>query len=197
MKKTFVWILTLALLLSAAGARAESPDSVFETLAGLEWTFSSGAGAWSTDLVILPDGSFKGEYHDSEMGESAEEYPYGTVYRCSFFGMMVLEGQADEYAWKIRVETLQADEGQEKEEIEDGIRYVAAEPYGLSAGDGMVLYRPGTPVGMLSEEMLLWAHVLDRENPPAELDTWFLYSEKNFSGFVGYQPEEGLSANNP
>ena len=74
------------------------------------------------------------------------------------------------------------------ESIVDEIRYVPTEPYGISEGDEMLLYCPGTPVSVLSEDMQLWAHVLDQETPPLALETWFLSSEKNDSGFVGYLP---------
>ncbi len=196
MKKICAWFLSLALILSMTGVLAEE-DAFFEKLAGLEWSFCSGAGGWSTDMRFGADGSFSGEYHDSEMGESAETYPYGTLYGCSFTGRMTMAEQVDEKTWKLRVEQLQMDEGQVPEAIEDGIRYVTVEPYGLSEGDEMLLYAPGTPVSALSEDMLFWAHVLDRENPPAELDTWFLSSEKNDSGFVGYDFPDGVSLANP
>ena len=143
---------------------------LFETLAGLEWCFSSGVGGWSTDMRMQADGSFTGEFHDSEMGETGDGYPYGTIYGCSFNGQMAVVGQVDENTWKLRVERLEMDEGQVPEAIEEGIRFVTAEPYGLSEGDEMLLYRPGTPVGVLSEEMRLWAHVLDREAPVDQLD---------------------------
>ena len=197
MKKVFAWVLTMALVLFAAGACAETEETIFETLAGLEWSFSSGVGGWSTDMRIEADGSFSGDFHDSEMGESADEYPYGTVYCCSFTGRMALMEQVDEYAWKIRIEELRKDESQPAEDIDDGIRFVAAEPYGLSEGDEMILYRPGTPVSVLSEDMLLWAHVMDQENPPAELETWFLSSEQNDSGFVAFEAMDGLAIANP
>ena len=196
MKKLFAVILTLALLLCAASAFSETEMS-FEELKGLEWTFSSGAGAWSTDLRILEDGSFSGEYHDSEMGETGENYPNGTVYGCSFTGRMSLAGQLDEYAWKLRVDALSMDEGQLDEAIEDGIRYVTIDPYGISEGDEMILYRPGTPVEVLSEDMRYWAHVIDPEQSPSELETWFLMSEKNDSGFVGYSAGDIVSMVNP
>ena len=96
--------------------------------------------------------------------------------------------QVDEKTWKLRVEQLQMDEGQVPEAIEDGIRYVTVEPYGLSEGDVMILYGPGTPVSVLSEEMQLWAHIQDQEEQQTELENWFLSSEANDSGFVGYQP---------
>ena len=187
MKKAIALILGITLLATAAACFAESP-SVIETMAGMEWTFCSGVGGWSTDLHMQEDGSFIGEYHDSEMGDSADEYPDGTVYCCAFSGKMSLVEQVDERTWKIRVDELTAEETEEA--IIDGVRYLPSEPYGLSEGDIMVLYSPGTPVSVLSEDMQLWAHVLDQETPPTELEDWFLSSEANDSGFVGYRPAE-------
>ncbi len=195
------WIsLILALVLAAAFACAgaeERTDTFFARLEGLEWTFSSGAGGWSTDMRILPDGTFSGEYHDSEMGETADAYPDGTVYCCSFTGRFSFVEQVNENTWKIHVDELKTDESAEKETIEDGMRFVYTEPYGISAGDDMLLYQPGTPVSVLSEDMQMWAHVFDNEDTIYELESWFLSSEKNQSGFVSYQVETGMSLANP
>ena len=195
MKKLFALLLCLALVLSSV---AFAGENVFETLEGMDWSFSSGVGGWSTDMRILANGYFTGEYHDSEMGEIGDGYPNGTVYFCAFEGQMSIDGQVDERTWKIRVISLTKTES--KEYIDDGIRYVPSEPYGLAKGDEMILYAPGTPVSILSEEMQLWAHVFDQEAPPTELEDWFLMSESNDSGFVGYQaaglanPWEDLTA---
>jgi hypothetical protein len=185
MKTVLAWILSLSLALSGAGALAETEASLFDELSGLEWSFSSGAGGWSTELNILPDGSFTGNYHDSEMGETGDGYPEGTIYICSFIGRMSLVEQAEENVWKLMIDELTLDGEPGTELIEDGVRFVYTEPYGVSAGDEMLLYAPGTHLDVFSEEMLIWAHVLDREEPVSELDTWFLTSEKNGSGFVG------------
>ncbi len=187
MKKIFAWILSLALVLSLAGGLAEAPkENVFDTLSGMEWSFASGVGGWSTDMRFASDGSFTGEYHDSEMGETGEGYPDGSLYFASFTGKMSLVEKVDEKTWKLKVDTLKTDEAV-KEEIKDNVRYVAADVYGLSEGDTMILYAPGTPVSALNESMQLWAHVMDQENLPKELENWFLSSEKNDSGFVGYE----------
>ena len=166
MKKIIAWILSLALALGMAGACAEPADSVFEQLAGLEWSFSSGAGAWSTDMRIGADGSFSAEYHDSEMGDVGEEYPDGVCYFCSFSGRLSVTEQVDEKTWKLKVESLETDDSQPEDRIEDGVRYLRAEPQGLAAGDEVVLYAPGTALSVLSEEMRLWTHAQDMENPP-------------------------------
>ena len=81
--------------------------------------------------------------------------------------------------------------------IEDGIRYVWVDSVGLSEGDEMLLYRPGTPVSMLSEDMRFWAHVPNQEDPSSELENWFLSSELNESGFVGTEPAVFFGMPNP
>ena len=196
MKKVFAWILTAMILLTLTGAGAESADALFERLEGLEWSFSSGAGGWSTDMRILPDGSFSGEFHDSEMGEFADEYPNGTIYGCSFTGQLSVIGQTDENSWKLRVDALKVDESQPEEAIDDGIRFVYADPYGIVQGDEMTLYQPGTPLEGFTEDMLMWAHLLG-EDRPAALENWFLYSEENDTGFVSYTVDAGATLANP
>ncbi len=195
MRRAIAWILTL--MMGMTCAFAEPSESLFARLEGVEWIFSSGAGGWSTDMRILPDGSFSGEYHDSEMGELAEEYPNGTVYCCSFTGQMSPVGQVDENSWRIRVDALRVDESQEKEAVDEGIRFVFAEPYGISEGDEMLLYRPGAPVEGFTEEMMMWAHLPGPEEGVSELETWFLYSKENDSGFVGFPAEPGVSSADP
>ena len=61
----------------------ESEKSFFSELPD-EFYFSSGAGAWRTELFLQDDGSFNGQYSDSDMGSMGEEYPNGTVYICEF-----------------------------------------------------------------------------------------------------------------
>ncbi len=186
MKKIIAMILGLALLLTAACAETSSDTSIFKTIAGMEWTFCSGVGAWSTDMWIQEDGTFRGEFHDSDMGDCTDEYPDGTVYFCSFSGRMSFTGTADGNAWKIHVDQLTVEPAEET--IAEGIHYIPSDSYGISEGDDLTLYAPGTPVGIFSEELQFWAHILDYETPPLELEDWFLCNEKNETGFVGCLP---------
>lgn len=185
MRKTIATILCLVLLAMTATGCANTTTNVFENLAGLAWSYCSGAGAWSSDMQIRADGTFTCEYHDSDMGDAGDNYPGGTVYFATFSGKMSLAEQVDKNTWKIRVDELKKEPAEET--IEDGVRYVSSEGCGLSEGDVMTLYAPGTAAGVLSEDMRFWAHLMDQENPD-ELENWFLASEKNESGFVGYQP---------
>ena len=169
----------------------------FEQLAGLDWIFSSGAGAWSTEMIIGPDGSFKGEYHDSEMGDTAEAYPNGTTYICVFSGQMSFGAALDEHRQEIRIDQLTLQDQPGQEEIEDGVRFVFSEAYGISEGDTMVLYLPGTPVEALTEEMQMWAHLFEMEEESSELKDYFLCSEANGSGFIASSLFEPAGLANP
>ena len=196
MKRIIAIIVTLSLMLSTyAFAEQTRPD--FAMFEGMEWSFMSGAGAWSTDMRILEDGSFWGEYHDSEMGETGEKYPEGTIYCCSFYGAMSFAGQADEYSWNCVIDSLTVNEEVGQETVGEGIRFVYTQPYGISAGDTMRLYRPGTPVSVLPEDMYIWAHVYTEGGVAEELEDWFLCSEKNESGFVGYKLADDIGMENP
>ena len=197
MRKWMAWLLVLFLLAAAAGIDAEESESVFAKLSGLEWSFCSGVGGWSTDMRILADGTFSGEFHDSEMGEAADEYPFGTVYGCSFMGKMSVIENIDENTWRIRVDALRPEEGRPDEAIDGGVRYVKADCYGLSEQDEMLLFAPGTPTEDFSEDMLYWTHIPLQDPPAAHLDNWYLYSAANESGFVGYETDANAVLPNP
>ena len=187
MKKLICALLIGVMLLSLSFGMAETQLS-FADLASLEWTFSSGVGAWYTCIWIEEDGTFTGEFHDSEMGEADEAYPDGTVYGCLFHGKMSLSGQVDEYTWKLHVDELALDEGQVPEVIEDGMRFVTSDPYGLKAGQDMLLYLPGTPVDKIPEGFIPWAHLDAYGEDVKELPYYGLYDPQEETGFIGEEP---------
>ena len=185
----FLGILS-AVILMMGSAYAEGNDTFFAQFDGMTWSFCSGAGAWSTDLTIQPDGSFSGDYHDSDMGDTAESYPNGTIYVSSFSGRMSLVEQVDENSWKLRVDELTHTEPNGKEVIADGCRYIYTDVYGLSLGDEMTLYKPGTPVDSFTDEMKFFAHAFELTALPG----WYFYSEKNNSGFEGLRAMPDMPA---
>ena len=182
----------LAAILMIGSAFAEGNDTFFAQFDGITWSFCSGAGAWSTDLTILPDGSFSGDYHDSDMGDTSEAYPNGTIYVCSFSGKLSLVEQVDENSWKLHVDELTYTEPNGKEVFEDGCKYIYTDVYGLSTGDEMMLYKPGTPLDSFTDEMKFFAHAFDLTILP----TWYFYSSKNNSGFEGFQIDPDLYTDN-
>ena len=182
----------LAAILMIGSAFAEGNDTFFAQFDGMTWSFCSGAGAWSTDLTILQDGSFSGDYHDSDMGDTSEAYPNGTIYVCSFSGKLSLVEQVAENSWKLHVDELTYTEPNGKEVFEDGCKYIYTDVYGLSTGDEMMLYKPGTPLDSFTDEMKFFAHAFDLTILP----TWYFYSSKNNSGFEGFQIDPDLYTDN-
>ena len=183
MKKLFVLILSAALILTSA-ACAESPD-LFMEIQGKLFEFTSGAGGWGTELTVEADGSFTGNYHDSEMGETGEGYPDGTVYGCTFHGQFIEQARADEYSWTAKV-TLEQDEGQVPEAIEDGIRYVTSVPYGIEKAQTVTFFVPGTPVDRLPEGFIIWSHLQEIDPDATEIPYYAIWNEADEAGFVTY-----------
>ena len=122
----------------------------------LEFTFSSGAGAWRTVVTLNRDGTFQGSYSDSEMGESGEGYPNGSVYVCTFQGRFEPIRAVDSHTYSLTLAELSSADAEGREWIADGIRYVASAPYGMETGTDFFLYTPETPLEALSEEFLSW-----------------------------------------
>ena len=67
-KKILLFVLALTLMLPVCSSFAEGKQPAFSDLANLEWTFSSGVGAWMTWFTMDAEGHFSGSFHDSEMG---------------------------------------------------------------------------------------------------------------------------------
>ena len=190
MKRIVILAVMLALV-AVAFAEAETVKAPsFEDFGNIEWTFSSGVGGWFTTMRIQPDGTFAGQYHDSEMGEMGDDYPNGTVYGCLFHGKLSMGEQVDDNAWKVHVDSVELDEGQAPEAIEDGIRYVTCDPYGVVAGHDMTLYLPGTPVSALPEGFQFWAFAANGKRDVEALPYYGLYDEEADTGFIG---EEAIS----
>ena len=117
--RLLLWMMAAVMLIIgaafAAGTVPENGEKLFARFEGMEWTFSSGAGGWSTDLQIQPDGTFTGVFHDSEMGETADEYPDGTVYYCEFSGKFSAAAQEDGSTWKLHVDELKQKDETDKD----------------------------------------------------------------------------------
>jgi len=185
--------LMLLASLAAAAAGQEIPDvqnsavageDVFARLDGSIFYFLSGAGAWSTEIVFSPDGSFTGYYHDTDMGDSGAGYPNGTRYECDFSGTFALVEQRDEFTYALRLTSLELKEEPGTERVEDGMKLVSAEAYGISGGDEFMLYSPGSPSAGLPEEFLEWVRMASAwEEPPETLPFWGLYNLGEQAGF--------------
>lgn len=125
----------------AAMTRAQTPAVPVKTDSlplnhPVEMEFLSGAGAWRTTLTLNPDGSFAGEYTDSDAD---------VQYICRFHGSFGDFARLTDASWSLTLKELVLDTGHPfgEEWRENGIRYVSSGPYGLDGPDGAPL-EPGS-----------------------------------------------------
>ncbi len=134
--------------------------SLYEEMSLWEYHFSSGAGAWDTTVTVSPDGSFRGHYHDSDMGDAGSDYPDGTCYISDFSGKFTGYSETEPYTYKLEIGSLETEREPKTEEIRDGIRYVYAEAFGFDGlADGtseLYVYLPGRSTEGLSDEFWEW-----------------------------------------
>lgn len=121
-----------------------------------EFVFCSGVGAWQTLMILNNDGSFSGDYSDTDMGDDGEQYPNGTVYVSDFSGSFGDVEKINEYSYRMKLKNVEIEVDVGKEWIEDGFRYIATGPYGLEDSEEFILYLPSTPINMVPSEFLIW-----------------------------------------
>lgn len=154
----------------------------------LNLSFSSGAGAWGTSLLLNRDGSFEGGYMDSDMGDQGNGYPYGTTYMCAFNGYFDSITQINDYSYSLTLKEVNMANEREGEWIEDGFRYITTEPIGMEQGKSFILYTPDAPIGKLSSEFLeWWPWGYTQEGDLMDtLSCYGLYNEEMGYGFFSY-----------
>lgn len=180
--------------LDTASSEDVAQGFMYAELANIEFGFSSGAGAWGTWMVIYSDGSFQGEYHDSEMGDMGEGYPHGSVYQSTFYGKLGEPEQVNDYTYSAKVLSMELAQEAGTEEIRDEIRYVYTDPHGMSGTDEILIYLPQTPLDELPEN--LFGAVSMSGDPAKErktLDMYVLYNEAEYAGFRGFETEDLVS----
>lgn len=156
---------------------------------GIDFMFASGTGGWSTVITVNRDGSFYGDFRDSEMGDRGEGYSQGTVYQCAFSGRFDNVEQLDEYSYKMTLVEFFMEQIPGEEWFEDDFRFVASDPYGLTAMGGeiateYILYLPNTPKTHVSEDFLIWWPY--RFDEAAAEGTLLSYAIMNVSTYDGF-----------
>lgn len=148
---------------------------------GMKLYFSSGAGGWGTELTLYADGSFSGEYHDSDMGAVGDDYPNGTLYRSSFSGSFTDIQMINDTTYQMTLgslEQLPIDTG-----VIDGVLYVQGDAVGITGGETFYFYTPETPTTQVSEEFLSWWPGRYSDPVPNTLTEYGLENVSGDSGF--------------
>ncbi len=149
----------------------------------VEFIHLLGMGAWATNLTLSQDGSFRGHYHDTNMGDIGDGHPNGTEYTCDFSGRFQDVQQINDYTYRMLLDSMEADEPGRRW-IEDGVLYITAEPVGMDGGKSFLLYTPDAPLDQLPEDLIFWRHLryVDKEGTN-RLGVFALYNEESGYGF--------------
>ena len=164
---------------------APSPELLsFADLRNVEFYFASGVGAWSTTMMIQADGSFAGEYSDSDMN---------IQYYCAFSGQFGPLVKVNEYTYSTQIDAIQYENEVGTEEAKDGILYRYSDAYGLENAENILIYLPGAPLAELPQEFRNWVGYHDLTcTEDTELPFFGLYNEADQCGFSGYDIVESL-----
>ena len=139
-----VGALSATLLLAACGKKepADIPQkpvteentetSIKLDIFPMNMIFSSGAGGWRTQITLKDDGTFVGDYYDSELGSSGPDFEY-TVYICEFYGKYEITKQIDDYSYSLNFTEVIAQKDKDTQWIDDSIKYVYSEHVAITA----------------------------------------------------------------
>ena len=159
----------------------------FADLQRLQFCFTSGAGGWCTLLAVRPDGSFYGEYHDTDMG-GGEPGIHAVQWNCKFTGRFAQPVQVNDYTYSMGIAEISYEKEAGTEEVIDGIQYYYTAPYGLEDAEEILVYLPGAPLGELPQEFRGWVGYY--ENTRDKLPFYALNNESHQQGFGSYDRVE-------
>jgi len=175
---------------SSSAAPVElTAESIFGALNGKEFGFASGVGGWSSELTFANDGIFMGSYHDSDMGDTGDGYPNGTIYVSDFSGRFETANVINDHSVTLRLVESGTSEPIGNEWIDDQVRYVASDPYGIAGGDEFILYFPGTPMSELTDDGRQWYQMpraLSDSELPQTLPCYGLYNVNEANAFFSF-----------
>lgn len=147
------------------------------------FTFTSGAGGWATTIDLYTSGEFTGSYQDSNMGDTGDGYPKGTVYICNFYGKFTEPKKADDHTYAMNLEKLVPDQPAGVTYYQDGIRYITADPYGFDKAKGMLVFLDGAPKDKLPQGFIDWTIGWGDVFPGGVLDGYGIYNVEGQMGF--------------
>lgn len=156
---------------------SEEPDEkkiLLPISAPVDMVFSSGAGAWGTEMTLHPDGTFEGQYVDSDSGDIGENYNNGVTYIATFTGKFDDIEQVNDYAYRMILTEVNIEETEEW--IENGVKYIPSDVYGISGGDVFYFLTDKTPMNALTEDCMSWTRNFFIEEHQETLMRYGLYN---------------------
>ena len=155
---------------------SEEPDEkkiLLPISAPVDMVFSSGAGAWGTEMTLHPDGTFEGRYEDCDSGDIGENYN-GVTYIATFTGKFDDIEQVNDYTYRMILTEVNIEETEEW--IENGVKYIPSDVYGISGGDVFYFLTDKTPMNALTEDCMSWTRAFFIEEHQETLMRYGLYN---------------------
>lgn len=166
------------------------PGFSYADLAGYEFQFCSGIDAWGTSLSVQEDGTFRGEYHDSDMGDIGDGYPGGTLYLSRFTGTFSEPEKINDYTYAATLTSFQTEQTNGEEEISDGVLHIYSDAFGIYDAKQILIYLPGAPLAELPKPFLEWVHYNDLSAADeTTLPFYGLYNVAGACGFSSYKTD--------
>lgn len=150
-----------------------------------EFVFTSGAGGWATEITLNGDGTFNGQYQDSDPAYSGTRYPDGTVYICDFSGKFTMPKKISEYIYTMNLESLHVEGTPGEVYYENDKRYIVSEPYGFDNANEFQIYLPGASIAELPNGFLFWAYLDSSIRDTIPKGFYGLYNVGGEEGFIG------------
>ena len=129
-------------------------EDLFSAIAG-RYVFSTGVGAWSTVLLIAPDGTFTGSYYDTMNQGYAPSGYADLVYRAEFHGNVVNLRKENNYTYVFEIGNFVYDTvtGTKEEGYlgNDFVLYYNTTALGVSGGVAFYYYGEGAPTNELPD----------------------------------------------
>ncbi len=157
----------------------------FADLSTIRFEFSSGAGGWWEEFTIEKDGYFTGHYHDSDMGDTGEDYENGTVYSSSYRGHFTDLTKINDYTYTMKLSDITYKEPADTTDIIEGVRYIYTTSYCLEGADTFYVYLPGTPLSEFSEEVVSWLQFANESE--TELTMMAIVNKQEEYGVYSYE----------
>lgn len=193
-----VAVIAVGCTFTGANSSEEETETTFTTPKELpfnadeqEFWFTTGASAMACRLMLNKDGSFTGNYHDTEHGMTGEDYPNGTRYQSSFWGSFEIVQQVNDYSVELKLFEVQTSQPADEISFEDGMRIITTIAHGVDGGSRFILYLPNATIAQIPEEGRTWlplsAHTM-KDNE--QLGFYYLYNEHAETGFYAFFDRE-------
>lgn len=186
--KKIILLLIVSMLLGCSVEPKDTVEISFADISNLEFCFTSGAGAWCTLLYINEDGTFRGNFMDTNMGDTGVDYPKGTVYYSDFYGQFTQLKKVDSKTYTFEIAYIEYSH-ESGEEIKDGTKYIYTSAFGLDGAEKLYLYLPGKNKAELPEGYKSWllGYETKEERMKPELSFYGIYNESDECGFCSME----------